>query len=182
VLLIGPTGAGKSATANALLGLPGAFVSRRHVAGVTQQPAIAASTEHCALRPSALCSARYSALRVILGSSWREPVSHSYAGEDGLRAIDTPGLADPAITEEQCHEHIRTAVALAGDAGVDVVLVVLSLASRLTDSLTQALSGLVRVLGPLCLSTRTLVVWTHADLLQADGVSVPQVGVVGGEG
>jgi hypothetical protein len=65
---------------------------------------------------------------------------------------------------------------------VDVVLVVLSLASRLTDSLTQALSGLVRVLGPLCLSTRTLVVWTHADLLQADGVSVPQVGVVGGEG
>jgi len=68
-------------------------------------------------------------------------------------------------------------VALAGDAGVDVVLVVLSLASRLTDSLTQALSGLTRVLGPLCLSTRTLVVWTHADLLQADGVSVPQVRV-----
>jgi predicted GTPase len=44
VLLIGPTGAGKSATANALLGLPGTFVSRRHVAGVTQEPAIATST------------------------------------------------------------------------------------------------------------------------------------------
>jgi hypothetical protein len=44
VLLVGPTGAGKSATANAFLSLPGRFVSRRHVAGVTQQPAMATST------------------------------------------------------------------------------------------------------------------------------------------
>jgi hypothetical protein len=48
------------------------------------------------------------------------------SGHDGLRAIDTPGLSDPAITEEQCHEHIRAAVTLAGDVGVDVVLVVKS--------------------------------------------------------
>lgn len=77
-----------------------------------------------------------------------------------------------------CHElaEIELSVKIAdgiedstGQAGVDALMIVLSLAACLTRGELAALDAVRKRLGHRCFEHRGLVVWTHADIVEVGG-------------
>ena len=137
VLLVGCVGAGKSATANRLVGQPECRPSKRSACGVTRSCGVAAGA--------------------------------------GVLVVDTPGFGDPSLA---VNAHVATirraleavegaAVEAAGRAPTFATLYVCSVAARVTESDAAAWEALRFALGRAWRRSAVLV-WTHADLLEAN--------------
>lgn len=149
LMLVGKCGAGKSSTANNLLGKP-LFESKRSASSVTQQ-----------------CQIGTAEVQV--------PSSQVPVGTP-LVVVDTPGLGDPHTTlQVLCAEMRSTMDAIEKcfkTVGAEVRfanVLVLGVHGRITDDDLQAIQALKYVFGWRYLSS-TIVVWTHGDLLDAGGL------------
>jgi len=146
LLLVGKTGTGRSTLGNALLGWP-AFPTGRGLCSVTTQchRAVSREGDHAAV-------------------------------EGRLAAVDTPGLGaqegrGSIEAEKEIERGIQMAAAgAATDGGLDAVLVTLDISARLTKGDFEALNALRELLGHRCFRERVILVWTHADVLRAEGV------------
>ena len=87
-----------------------------------------------------------------------------------LYVIDTPGLADPEVNDSAIHTEIIRGIAAAAtdlpDAEFAVALV-MSLASRVDESVIDAFKELKRTTMGVGMYPQSLTLWTHGDLLSA---------------
>ena len=134
VVLLGKVGTGKSSTANMLLGRE-EFRAMHNSSSVTR------------------CSER----------------ADSADGE--LVVIDTPGLKEDgdagtqgSLAEDLLFQQIGNSVNLAGEGGVTALLLVLNLATRVTEEDCLTLESLGAIFGP-DMFKRAIIVWTHAEEL-----------------
>ena len=153
-VLVGAVGAGKSSIGNALCQKPSEpppFRSRRSASGVTTA---------CACAP---CLAPGLGGAVVSSASERWWV------------VDTPGLrdGDDARAPEHLLRAIEACASPAGDinptGGVDVFLLVFNATGRVSSGDLEAIETLKRRFGAARFLERAVAVFTHADVLIADG-------------
>ena len=153
-VLVGAVGAGKSSLGNALCQKPSEpppFRSRRSASGVTTA---------CACAP---CLAPGLGGAVVSSASERWWV------------VDTPGLrdGDDARAPEHLLRAIEACASPAGDinptGGVDVFLLVFNATGRVSSGDLEAIETLKRRFGAARFLERAVAVFTHADVLIADG-------------
>ena len=153
-VLVGAVGAGKSSLGNALCQKPSEpppFRSRRSASGVTTA---------CACAP---CLAPGLGGAIVSSASERWWV------------VDTPGLrdGDDARAPENLLRAIEACASPAGDinptGGVDVFLLVFNATGRVSSGDLEAIETLKRRFGAARFLERAVAVFTHADVLIADG-------------
>ena len=153
-VLVGAVGAGKSSLGNALCQKPSEpppFRSRRSASGVTTA---------CACAP---CLAPGLGGAIVSSASERWWV------------VDTPGLrdGDDARAPEHLLRAIEACASPAGDVnptgGVDVFLLVFNATGRVSSGDLEAIETLKRRFGAARFLERAVAVFTHADVLIADG-------------
>lgn len=153
-VLVGAVGAGKSSLGNALCQKPSEpppFRSRRSASGVTTA---------CACAP---CLAPGLGGAIVSSASERWWV------------VDTPGLrdGDDARAPEHLLRAIEACASPAGDinptGGVDVFLLVFNATGRVSSGDLEAIETLKRRFGAARFLERAVAVFTHADVLIADG-------------
>ena len=153
-MLVGAVGAGKSSLGNALCQKPSEpppFRSRRSASGVTTA---------CACAP---CLAPGLGGAIVSSASERWWV------------VDTPGLrdGDDARAPENLLRAIEACASPAGDinptGGVDVFLLVFNATGRVSSGDLEAIETLKRRFGAARFLERAVAVFTHADVLIADG-------------
>ena len=88
-----------------------------------------------------------------------------HTDDRALVVIDTPGLADELVSEAALFTEIGKSIELAGPRGVTAFLLVLSLASRVTEEDVATIESLAALFGPTMFN-QTVVVWTHGNALQ----------------
>merc|ERR1712113_24724 len=87
--------------------------------------------------------------------------------------MDTPGVGDADSTPEQIHSEIRRGLKELTPRGAPTcLLLVLSLQSRVADDVHKAVRGLQDAVFGNGMLHFTLIIWTHADLL--DGTSMDE--------
>ena len=153
-VLVGAVGAGKSSLGNALCQKPSEpppFRSRRSASGVTTA---------CACAP---CLAPGLGGAIVSSASERWWV------------VDTPGLrdGDDARAPEHLLRAIEACASPVGDinptGGVDVFLLVFNATGRVSSGDLEAIETLKRRFGAARFLERAVAVFTHADVLIADG-------------
>mmetsp|Transcript_4035 Transcript_4035/g.7403 ORF Transcript_4035/g.7403 Transcript_4035/m.7403 type:complete len:183 (-) Transcript_4035:159-707(-) len=77
------------------------------------------------------------------------------------------------MREGDARTEIERGVQLAGNCahGLDAVLITMDISRRLTREDFESLEAVRSLVGHKCFRERGVIVWTHADLLTAEGVS-----------
>jgi len=82
--------------------------------------------------------------------------------DGSLAIIDTPGLCDDSQSMNGLFNEIGRSVELAGPGGITAILIVLSLATRVTEEDLATIELLAAIFGPK-MYEQAVIVWTHAD-------------------
>jgi len=140
LVLLGRVGAGKSSTANSLC------------ASLKLELPFEARRSACAVTGACRAEVGPIATRQVL-------------------VLDTPGLGDAALTAREVHNEIRRGITELAPAGAEVcALLVLSLQSRVGEDDFAIVDGLKEGVFGNGMLASSLVVWTHADALDGEGL------------